>query len=68
MVFELAEGGTLRQHLIKWFKVLTWRDKYKLGLGIVNGLKYLHSLDIIHKDLVRIADPHLIDLNFINTK
>ena len=47
MLLELAEG-TLRQRLKKHLEDLTWKDKYKLALDIVNG--------IIHKDLVRIAD------------
>ena len=55
MIFELADGGTLRQHLAKHFKDLTWKDKYKLGLDVTNGLKHLHELGIIHKDLVNIA-------------
>ena len=53
MIFELAEGGTLYNHLRRHFNDLTWEDKYALGLGITNGLKYLHELKIIHKDLVR---------------
>jgi len=52
MVFELADGGTLRQHLEKHFNGLTWKDKYKLALGITNGLRHLHAHDIVHKDLV----------------
>ena len=55
MIFELADGGSLREHLEKCFDDLTWKDKYKLGLEITNGLKYLHELGIIHKDLVYIT-------------
>ena len=55
MLFELADGGNLREYLRKHFKNLTWSDKYRLGLDITNGLKHLHDLDIIHKDLVYIA-------------
>ena len=55
MIFELADGGTLREYLRKHFNDLTWKDKYKLGLEVTNGLKHLHDLDIIHKDLVFIA-------------
>jgi len=52
MVFEFADGGSLRAYLVNRSKDLTWKEKYKLGLDITNGLKYLHVLDIIHKDLV----------------
>ena len=52
MVLEFADGGTLRAYLARRFNELTWKDKYKLGLDITNGLKYLHALDIVHKDLV----------------
>ena len=65
MIFELADGGSLRKHLEKYFKHLTWKDKCKLGLEITNGLKYLHDLDIIHKDLVFIAHVDCIVLAYI---
>ena len=52
MVFEYADGGTLFEHLQKYFPNLIWNDKYKLGVEITEGLMYLHSLEIVHKDLV----------------
>ena len=52
MVFEYADGGTLFEHLQKYFPQLTWKDKHELALGISDGLLYLHKLDIVHKDLV----------------
>ena len=55
MMFELADGGSLREYLGKHFSSLTWQDKYKLALEVTNGLKHLHELDIIHKNLVSIA-------------
>ena len=60
MVFEFAEGGTLQKHLSYHFDSLTWEDKYKLGLDITRGLKHLHGLGIIHKDLVIILTSVLI--------
>ena len=68
MIFELADGGSLRKHLEKHFKDLTWKDKYKLGLEITNGLKHLHDLDIIHKDLVFIAHVISYELALIIIK
>ena len=61
MVFEYADGGTLFEHLQKDFPKLTWKDKYKLALGISDGLFYLHKLDIIHKDLVCVNTQHFIN-------
>ena len=52
MVFEYADGGTLFEHLQRYFPKLTWEDKHKLALGISDGLLYLHKLEIVHKDLV----------------
>jgi serine/threonine protein kinase len=52
MVLEFADEGTLRKYLAQRFTDLLWNDKCKLGLDIANGLKYLHALDIVHKDLV----------------
>ena len=70
MMFELADGGNLREYLRKHFKSLTWEDKYKLGLEVTNGLKHLHDLDIIHKDLVFIAHISIVsfELTFICLK
>ena len=65
MMFELADGGSLHEYLTKHFKSLTWKDKYKLGLEVTNGLKHLHDLDIIHKDLVFIAHISIVSFEFI---
>src|SRR6185369_11493969 len=64
MVFEFAYDGTLRTYLSKNFDNLTWKSKYKLGLDIANGLKYLHALEIIHKDLVLFIFTCIISLYF----
>ena len=68
MIFELADGGSLREHLKNHFDDLTWKYKYKLGLGITNGLKYLHKLGIIHKDLVFITHVCLLNLTEVKSK
>ena len=47
MIFEFANDGTLRQHLVQHFHSLTWEDKYKLSVEITNGLRYMHKLNII---------------------
>ena len=52
MVFEFAEDGSLCTYLVSRSNDLTWKEKYNLGLDIANGLRYLHVLDIVHKDLV----------------
>ena len=61
MVFEYADGGTLFEHLQRYFPKLTWENKYKLALGISDGLLYLHKLEIVHKDLVCVDTQLLID-------
>jgi len=65
MMFELADGGNLRGYLRKHFKSLTWGDKYKLGLEVTNGLKHLHDLDIINKDLVFITHISIVSFELI---
>ena len=52
MVIEYAEDGCLSEYLKRRFEDLTWEKRYKLGVDITNGLKYLHVLKIVHKDLV----------------
>ena len=51
MIFEFADEGTLHDYLVD-HKDLLWRDRTRLGLEVTNALKYLHSENIIHKDLV----------------
>jgi len=58
MVTDYADGITLCEHLQKHFSELTWKDKYKLALGVTDGLMYLHKLNIVHKGLVCIDNIH----------
>jgi len=54
MVFEYADGGTLRRYLSDPSVKLDWLMRCKLGINVIDGLRYLHGLDILHKDLVNI--------------
>ncbi|RGB29780.1 kinase-like domain-containing protein [Rhizophagus diaphanus] len=51
MILEFANQGNLREYLKNSFKFLLWSDKIQMSLDIVSGLKYLHSKQIIHRDL-----------------
>ncbi|KAF0698229.1 Aste57867_11133 [Aphanomyces stellatus] len=51
-VMELMEGGDLKDFLDRHnADEFTWNDKYKHIHSIVEGLVYLHSLSIIHRDI-----------------
>lgn len=54
MVFEYADGGPLRRYLSEKAGELDWLARCKFGTNIIDGLRYLHELDILHKDLVTI--------------
>ncbi|PKY18540.1 kinase-like protein, partial [Rhizophagus irregularis] len=51
LVLEYANEGSLRKFLEKNFTSLKWNDKIQMALDITNGLKFLHSKGIIHRDL-----------------
>jgi serine/threonine protein kinase len=51
-VLEYANEGNLRDYLKKKFNSLKWSDKIQMALDITCGLKFLHSKEIIHRDLV----------------
>ncbi|RIA92862.1 kinase-like domain-containing protein [Glomus cerebriforme] len=51
IVLQYANQGDLREYLEKNFPSLHWKDKIQMALDITCGLKYLHSRQIIHRDL-----------------
>jgi len=52
MVFDYADNGSLRKYLSTPTIKLDWPTNCQLGLDIVNGLRYIHRVGILHKDLV----------------
>ena len=52
MVLQYANQGNLREYLKKNFTSFQWADKIQMALDIACGLRYLHSKQIIHRDLV----------------
>ncbi|PKY37662.1 kinase-like protein [Rhizophagus irregularis] len=70
LVLEYANEGNLRDYLEKNFTSLNWKNKIQMALDITCGLKFLHSKEMIHRDLhpknilvnngkLLIADPGL---------
>ncbi|UZO10016.1 uncharacterized protein OCT59_001614 [Rhizophagus irregularis] len=51
LVLEYANDGNLKDYLEEKFATLNWNDKIKMALDITSGLKFLHSKEIIHRDL-----------------
>ncbi|CAI2177313.1 5716_t:CDS:2, partial [Funneliformis geosporum] len=51
LVLEHADGGTLRNHLKKFFNELTWNDKYNLAFQLASAVSCLHDEEIVHRDL-----------------
>ena len=59
MVFDYADHGSLREYLSTSAIELDWPANCQLGLDIINGLRHIHRVGILHKDLVSVL--------FINT-
>ncbi|KAG0227683.1 hypothetical protein BGW42_002767 [Actinomortierella wolfii] len=62
---EYAEGGSLTR-AIKYALLSRWEDKERITQDIIRGLHYLHSNDILHRDLK--TDNVLLTKNFDTAK
>ncbi|RHZ88202.1 hypothetical protein Glove_25g52 [Diversispora epigaea] len=50
MVMDYAKHGSLREMLNNKYKKLTWSKKSSILLSIVDGLKNIHEMGLMHKD------------------
>src|SRR6185312_2404452 len=65
MVFEYADGGSLRTFLSNTAVELDWPTKCKLGINIIDGLDHLHKLDILHKNLVNFLTLYKVTQDWV---
>ncbi|XP_061595710.1 LIM domain kinase 1-like [Cololabis saira] len=50
-VSEYIQGGTLRETIIKMDTELPWNTRVGYAKDIAAGMAYLHSMNVIHRDL-----------------
>jgi serine/threonine protein kinase len=55
LVLEYANSDTLRNYLKDNFHKLNWNIKLKFAIQISDAVSYVHSKNIIHRDLVSIC-------------
>ncbi|EXX68131.1 Ypk2p [Rhizophagus irregularis DAOM 197198w] len=51
MVLEYADDGSLRKYLDTNFNKLLWRNKFIYLYDIINGLRFIHESNLIHRNL-----------------
>ncbi|XP_012942311.1 serine/threonine-protein kinase pakF [Aplysia californica] len=51
LVTEFIDGGTLSDILLDTSRELSWMQRVSFAKDIATGMNYLHSMDIIHRDL-----------------
>ncbi|CAG8690934.1 15035_t:CDS:1, partial [Acaulospora morrowiae] len=51
IVLEYAEMGDLRKYLESKFTDITWEEKIDISIQISDGLSFLHTNEILHRDL-----------------
>uniref|UniRef100_A0A673BWH7 LIM domain kinase 1 n=1 Tax=Sphaeramia orbicularis TaxID=375764 RepID=A0A673BWH7_9TELE len=50
-VSEYIQGGSLRETIVKMDKDFPWRVRVSYAKDIAAGMAYLHSMNVIHRDL-----------------
>uniref|UniRef100_UPI0037E7F133 LIM domain kinase 1-like n=1 Tax=Semicossyphus pulcher TaxID=241346 RepID=UPI0037E7F133 len=50
-VSEYIKGGTLRETIMKMEKEFSWKTRVGYARDIAAGMAYLHSMNVIHRDL-----------------
>ncbi|KAK3083328.1 hypothetical protein FSP39_019544 [Pinctada imbricata] len=50
-IFNMYQGGTLKEYIQDMTRPLSWKQKVQFAKDISSGMHYLHSMDIIHRDL-----------------
>ncbi|KAM9728326.1 LIM domain kinase 1-like [Menidia menidia] len=50
-VSEYIQGGTLRETIVKMEKDFPWSTRVSYAKDIAAGMAYLHSMNVIHRDL-----------------
>ena len=53
MVLQYANSGDLEHYLNEKFSELDWSTKIRMAREISSGIKCLHSVNIVHRNLVR---------------
>lgn len=51
LVVELMEQGSLYALLNDHSRALSWRDRVQFALDVASGMRYLHGMDTVHRDL-----------------
>ncbi|CAG8658481.1 15576_t:CDS:2, partial [Dentiscutata heterogama] len=68
MIFQFANNGDLRSYLRNHFSELDWPTKIRMAEEISSGVNYLHSSDIVHRDLhdknILVHDNRLLITDF----
>jgi len=66
MFMQYANGGTLEELLANKSRDVSWQTRIRLACDVAKGIKYLHSRNVMHRDLTSKVGLSVLSVSVID--